>query len=404
MGLRGEVALEEDGARRVSKGDKRDETALEGAAAGEGGGQEVPAEQYGTRLLDLRRVRGRGSHSNAVGRFEAATREGFDDGWYFEEDLPPFRTEVRHETAKSIIVTNNSPDIGFDQSINPYRGCEHGCSYCYARPTHGYWGLSAGLDFETRLTAKTNAVELLEKTLSKRGYRPSPIALGAITDPYQPIERQYKLTRELLALLARVQHPVTIVTKSALVLRDLDILTELAEKQLVKVALSITSLDADLSRRMEPRAAAPHRRLKTLAALFEAGVPTMVMVAPVIPALNDHEIEAILEAVAEAGASEVGYVLLRLPLEIKELFREWLERHVPDRAGRVISLLQSMHKGADYNSDFGVRQRGEGPMAELIAQRFALAARRHKLSRDGAALRSDLFQPPLARGAQMSMF
>lgn len=358
----------------------------------------------GARVIDNRRVRGRGSHSNAVGRFEADERVPFDDGWDGLDELPPFNTEVRRETAKSIIATNSSPDISFDQSINPYRGCEHGCIYCYARPTHAYWGLSAGLDFETKLTAKINAVELLEKALSKRGYRPSPIALGAITDPYQPIERSYKLTRSLLEVLARHRHPVTIVTKSALVLRDHDILGAMAEDGLVKVALSVTSLDNHLSRKMEPRASAPYKRLQTLEKLSEAGVPTMVMMAPVIPGLNDHEIEGILEAVASAGASEAGYVLLRLPLEIKTLFREWLEVHVPARATRVISLLQSMHGGADYNSDFGVRQRGEGPFAELIAQRFQLARKRFGLTLGKNDLRTDLFEPPLAKGAQMSLF
>jgi DNA repair photolyase len=360
--------------------------------------------ESGRRVIDRRRVRGRGASSNVDGRFEAYHREQFDNGWGDGEDLPPFQTEVRHETAKSIIATNKSPDIAFDQSINPYRGCEHGCSYCYARPSHAFWGLSPGLDFETKLTAKVNAVEMLEKALSNPSYKVSPIALGANTDPYQPIERGYKLTRQLLEVLERTRHPVTIVTKSALVLRDLDILSEMAALGLCKVALSITSLDAGLSRKMEPRASAPHKRLAALATLRDAGVPTMVMVAPVIPGLNDHEIEGILEAVSKAGAGEAGYVLLRLPLEIKTLFREWLEEAVPDRAGRVISLLQSMHGGEDYRSEFGVRQRGEGPFADLIAQRFQLARRRYGIVPGQETLRCDLFKAPTLKGGQMSLF
>lgn len=365
-----------------------------GCLGGAGGAHHVGGE----------RRRGRGASSNAASRYDALTTTACDDGWEGLADLPPFKTEVERETAKSIIATNKSPDISFDQSINPYRGCEHGCIYCYARPTHAYLGHSPGLDFETKLTAKVNAAELLEAALAKPSYKVSPIALGAVTDPYQPIERDYKLTRQILEVLSKAQHPFTIVTKSALVLRDVDLLQPLAAKGLCKVALSITSLDANLSRRMEPRASAPHRRLEALRQLDGLGIPTMVMMAPVIPGLNDHEIESVLEAVAEAGAGEAGYVLLRLPLEIKTLFREWLAREVPERASRVISLMQSTRGGQDYDTRWGVRQRGEGPFAALIEQRFRLARKRLGLELRRNDLRCDLFVKPVAKGGQMSLF
>jgi DNA repair photolyase len=316
----------------------------------------------------------------------------------------PWRTEVRREIAKSIISTNDSPDISFDQSINPYRGCEHGCIYCYARPTHCYLGHSAGLDFETRLYAKTNAAELLEQELARPGYVPKTIALGAVTDPYQPIERELAITRSILEVLERASHPVGIVTKSAGVLRDLDILTRMARERLVRVAISVTTLDRALARSMEPRASTPPRRLEAIRRLSEAGVPVTAMVAPIVPALNCSEIEAIIEAAAEAGAKDAGYVLLRLPLELKSLFREWLETDHPGRAARVISLLRSMHGGRDYVSDFGHRQRGSGPYAEQIAARFRLAMKRHGLGKSSAALRTDLFRRPVAPGGQMSLF
>lgn len=356
------------------------------------------------KVGDPRRVRGRGSASNGTGRFERFSHEAFDDGWEGLADLPAFQTEVREEIAKTIIATNASPDIPFSQSINPYRGCEHGCTYCFARPTHCYWGLSAGLDFETKLTAKVNAVDLLERELAKPGYQPSPIALGINTDGYQPIERRYRLTRQILKVLAKAQHPVTIVTKSALILRDLDILTEMAEKGLVSVAFSVTSLDSGLSRLMEPRASAPHRRLFALKTLARGGVPTMVMTAPVIPALNDHEIEAILKAAADLGVQQAGYVMLRLPHEIKDLFRDWLDRAVPDRAGRVMSLMRSMRGGRDYDATFGKRMRGEGPYADIIAARFQKAVARYGFNQTGFGLRRDLFEAPVPKGAQMSLF
>ncbi len=317
--------------------------------------------------------------------------------------MQPWRTEVREEIAKSIISTNDSPDLSFEQSINPYRGCEHGCSYCYARPTHTYLGHSAGLDFETRLYAKTNAAELLERELAKSSYVPKTIALGAVTDPYQPIEREHRISRAVLEVLDRANHPVGIVTKSAGVLRDIDILARMAERRLVKVAISLTTLDSALARSMEPRAATPPRRIEAIRQLAAAGVPVTVMVAPIIPALNDSEIEAILEAAAGAGASQAGYVLLRLPLELKSLFREWLETDHPDRARRVISLLRSMHGGRDYVSTFGLRQRGSGPYAEQIAARFRLAMQRLGLDQRSLRLRTDLFRAPVPAGGQMRL-
>lgn len=354
-------------------------------------------------LIDERRRRGRGTRSNASGRFEVHEREVIDDGWESSADLPPFKTTVHTDAARSVITRNDSPDISFDRSINPYRGCEHGCTYCYARPTHCYLGHSAGLDFETQIYAKPNTGELLEKELAKPGYRPATIALGTNTDPYQPIERKLGITRRVLEVLEAARHPVGIVTKSALVLRDIDILSRLAKDGLVKVALSVTTLDGQLARAMEPRASAPRKRLEALRQLSEAGIPTAVMVAPVIPALNDHEIERILEAAAALGVSEAGYVMLRLPLEIKDLFCEWLATDYPDRAKRVIKLIQSLHNGRDYNSQFGLRQRGSGPYAEQIARRFRLALRRLGLNERRQQLRTDLFRPPTREGGQLPL-
>ncbi len=356
------------------------------------------------KVSDLNRTRGRGAASNGGGRFEVFEREEFDDGWEGLEDLPPFTTQVREETSKTIISSNRSPDVPFSLSINPYRGCEHGCSYCFARPTHSYWGLSAGLDFETKLTVKTNAVELLEQELAKPSHIVSPISLGINTDAYQPIERDYKLTRRLLEVLAAAKHPVTIVTKSALVLRDLDILSSMANQNLVSVAFSMTSLDGRLSRAMEPRASAPHRRLDALKQLSEAGVPTMVLIAPVIPGLTDHEMEGILEACYEAGVREAGNILLRLPYEISDLFRDWLARAAPDRAARVISLLQSMRGGKDYDARWGTRMRGEGVYADLIARRFKLAIQRLGFNQEPRVLARDLFDPPVLKGGQLRLF
>jgi DNA repair photolyase len=355
------------------------------------------------RHIDEERRRGRGVVTNRVSRYDSATREVYDDGWETLATLEAFRTQVHEESAKTIIATNDSPDLSFDQSINPYRGCEHGCIYCYARPTHCYLGHSAGLDFETKLYAKTNAAEALERELSSPRYVPKTIALGAVTDPYQPIERQYGLSRSLLEVFERTSHPVGIVTKSAGVVRDIDILARLAERGLVKVALSVTTLDPQLARRMEPRAATPAKRLEAIRRLSEAGVPTTVMVAPIVPALTDSEIEAILEAARDAGAGQAGYVLLRLPLELKELFREWLATEYPDRAQRVINLLRSMHGGRDYVAAFGTRQRGSGPYADQIAARFRLATRRLGLNARSVNLRTDLFRPPVKVGGQLSL-
>jgi DNA repair photolyase len=353
--------------------------------------------------IDAERRRGRGAVSNHTGRYEAAAKEAFDDGWDSIASLEPFRTNVRMETAKSIIATNDSPDISFDQSINPYRGCEHGCVYCYARPTHCFLGHSAGLDFETELYVKSNAAALLEKELGRRGYVPKTIALGAVTDPYQPIERTYQISRQVLEVLERANHPVGIVTKSATVTRDIDILSRMAARGLVKVALSVTTLDRDLARRLEPRAATPSRRLEAIKTLTAAGIPTQVMVAPIIPGLNDHEIEAILQASYEAGARQAGYVLLRLPLELKQIFREWLLVEYPDRAAKVVKLLRSMHGGQDYVATFGLRQRGQGPYAALIGDRFRVMSRRLGLNATRVTLRTDLFRPPVASGQQMQL-
>jgi DNA repair photolyase len=348
--------------------------------------------------------RGRGARSNVSSRFDDEQRAGFDDGWCGLDSLEPFKTEVTLETARRIINCIDSPDIPYQQSINAYRGCEHGCIYCYARPTHSYLGLSAGLDFETKLTVKQNTLELLEAELAKPGYVVKPITLGSNTDPYQPIERKYQLTRRMLELFEATRHPVAIVTKSALVTRDLDILKPLAERNLVKVALSITTLDHRLARRMEPRASTPERRLEALRQLCEAGIPAAVMTAPIIPALNDHETEAILEQAAAAGVQQAGYVLLRLPLEISPLFQEWLAEEFPDKAKHVMSLVRSARGGKDYDAKFGERQRGTGVYADLIAQRFRLAMQRLGLNQANLQLTCDLFRAPVPKGGQMSLF
>lgn len=355
-------------------------------------------------VLDNDLRRGRGARTNASGRFETEQRSAFDDGWEGLAELRPLKTHVRREQARSIIATNDSPDISFDQSINPYRGCEHGCSYCYARPTHAYLGHSPGLDFETQLYAKTNAAELLRKELSSRRYVPQTIALGAVTDPYQPIERDFRITREILEVLEEARHPVGIVTKSALVVRDIDVLARMARHGIVKVALSITTLDPKLARSMEPRASTPPKRLDAVRQLSEAGVPVQVMVAPIVPGLNDHEIEAILQAANGAGATEAGYVMLRLPLELKDIFREWLVTDHPDRAQRIMHILQTMHGGRDYTPAFGLRQRGSGPYAQQVAMRFRLALKRLGLNERRLKLRTDLFRPPGGTGRQLGLF
>jgi len=348
--------------------------------------------------------RGRGARSNHSGRFEAERRESFDDGWEGLGDLDVFKTEVKEEAARTIITRNESPDISFDRSINPYRGCEHGCIYCYARPTHCYLGHSAGLDFETKLYAKMNAASLLERELAHPRYDPKLIALGTNTDPYQPIERERGVTRSILEVLERTSHPVGVVTKSALIVRDIDILQRMAERGLVKVLLSVTTLDRRVARAMEPRAATPEKRFEAIRKLSDAGIPCGVMAAPIIPGLNDPEIESILDAAYAAGAREAGYVLLRLPLELKEIFREWIATEFPDRAQRVLSLLQSMHGGKDYVAEFGMRQRGSGPYADQIAKRFRLAMKRLGYNAQRQELRSDLFQAPVLAGQQMALF
>lgn len=351
-------------------------------------------------------IKGRGAASRPAGRFESTTVTLEDDGWDAADEVEdPQRlvTTVTEEHSRSIVSRNNSPDVGFSQSINPYRGCEHGCVYCFARPSHAYLNLSPGLDFETRLFAKTNAVELLRRELARPGYRPSPIALGINTDSYQPIERRYRLTRSILEVLEAHGHPVSIVTKSALVLRDIDVLGCLAERRLVHVFLSVTSLDNRLSAKLEPRAAAPHTRLKTLRALHEAGVPVGVLVAPVIPAITDMDLERILEAAFDAGARSAGYVLLRLPHELKQIWREWLELHFPDRAAHVMSLIQQMHGGKDYQPAFGTRMRGVGPFADLLRRRFDVARRRLGFGRL-PELDCEAFVVPVASTPQGSLF
>lgn len=342
--------------------------------------------------------KGRGAALNPKVRFDRLGFEPFDDGWeswlVSEEERGRPKTEIAPDRSRTIIARNQSPDIPFEQSINPYRGCEHGCIYCYARPSHAYLGLSPGLDFETKLWAKYDAAELLERELARPAYRCSAIALGANTDPYQPIERKLGITRAVIEVLARHNHPLTIVTKSAAVLRDLDLLAPMAEKDLVSVAISVTTLDPRLARTMEPRATAPHRRLDAIQALVEAGIPTAVLVAPVIPGLTDHEIEKILEAVNEKGAFEAHHVLLRMPHEIKELFRNWLIHHEPLKTGRVISLLRQCRGGKLNDARFGHRMKGQGTLAALIGRRFDVAKKRLGLDRRLPTLRTDLFEAP----------
>ncbi len=351
--------------------------------------------------------KGRGAADNAVSRFEAHTREACDDGWgSLDEALDPLRTEVAMDASRSAINYIDSPDLPFDRSINPYRGCEHGCIYCYARPSHAYLGLSPGLDFESRLLAKPDAAQLLRKELAKPGYRCAPIALGMNTDAYQPIEREYRITRSILEVLAETHHPFSLVTKSALIERDIDLIAPMAAEGLALVFVTITTLDRPLARRLEPRAAAPERRLETLRRLSEAGIPTGVMTAPVIPALNDHEMERILESAAQAGAGHAGYVLLRLPLELVTLFEQWLQVHYPLKANHVMSLIRQSRGGKAYDADFNTRMTGQGLFAGMIAQRFKLACQKLTLNHQRQSLRTDLFTPP-ATGApppQMSLF
>ncbi|MGN6461018.1 MAG: PA0069 family radical SAM protein [Pseudolabrys sp.] len=354
--------------------------------------------------VDRQRRRGRGTLSNATGRYEPLARIAFDDGWQSLDELPPFKTEVSVDTTRKIITRNDSPDISFDRSINPYRGCEHGCVYCFARPTHAYLGLSPGLDFESKLFVKPDAAELLEKELASPNYQPKVMAIGTNTDPYQPIERRYQVMRRILEVLDKVGHPVGIVTKSALVLRDLDILARMAERNLAKVALSVTTLDAELARKMEPRASTPSRRLEALRRLSQAGIPTTVMVAPIIPALNDNEIERILDAAAAAGVKEAGYVLLRLPLEVRDLFREWLLANYPDRYRHVMKLIRDMRGGRDYDSSWGTRMKGTGPYAWLIGRRFEVACEKYGFNQKKRKLTTEHFQPGKSGAEQLNLF
>jgi DNA repair photolyase len=350
--------------------------------------------------------KGRGTLSNAVGRFEGYDRVALDDGWGgADEPALPLETLLTEDTTRTIIARNQSPDVGFDRSINPYRGCEHGCVYCFARPSHAYLGLSPGLDFESRLFFKPRAAELLTAELSKPGYRCRPMGLGTNTDPYQPIERRLGITREVLGVLSRFNHPVTIVTKGALIQRDIDVLAPMAERRLASVAISVTTLDRGLARRMEPRAATPERRLETVRALSAAGIPVCVLTAPIIPGLNDHELETILEAARDHGAVTAGYVLLRLPLEIKDLFAEWLEANVPLRAKHVLALVRDTRGGQLTSSQWGERMHGRGAYADLIPQRFRLAMRRLGLARgrDHGGLDVTQFRAPPKPGDQLSL-
>ena len=349
-------------------------------------------------------IKGRAARSNAVGRFEAFAREGIDDGWEIEEDLPPLRTEVTLERPRSVITRNTSPDVHFDRSINPYRGCEHGCIYCFARPTHAYLGLSPGLDFETRLIARPEAPEVLERELRAKSYKVAPIAIGTNTDPYQPIEKEHQIMRRILEVLHAYKHPVCVVTKGTLIERDADILGEMGHMGLARVGITVTTLDADVSRKMEPRVPAPLRRMRTIKRLADAGCPVRLMVSPVVPALTDHELEAILAAGAKAGATAASWIMLRLPLEVAPLFREWLAENFPDRAARVMGRVRELHGGQDYDPEFGKRMTGEGAFADLVAHRFAIAIKRLGLADDLPKLRGDLFECPARTGDQMSLF
>ncbi|MBL4666451.1 MAG: PA0069 family radical SAM protein [Sneathiella sp.] len=351
------------------------------------------------------RIRGRGATLNPASRFCNEDREIVSDNWSdFRIEDAPYQTTVTIENAKSILSRNTSPDLPFDRSINPYRGCEHGCIYCYARPTHAYMDLSAGLDFETKLFAKPNAASLLRKTLSHKNYTCKPIALGTNTDPYQPIEKKFKITRSILEVLAETKHPFTITTKSDLVLRDIDIISAAAKENLACVCISVTSLDNKLSRLMEPRASAPHKRLKAIETLASAGIKVIVQIAPVIPAINDMEIEQIMEAAKESGASQAIYIPVRLPHEVSDLFKGWLEKHYPDRARKVMKLIRSMRGGRDNDPDFNKRMRGSGPYADLIRMRFQKSARRLNLEKRMYDLDSRLFQAPVNPGDQLNLF
>ncbi|MGA2551764.1 MAG: PA0069 family radical SAM protein [Burkholderiaceae bacterium] len=346
--------------------------------------------------------KGRGATANVEHRFALDSRDAFDDGWATEDEDGTHRlkTIVTPEVAKSILTRNESPDIPFDVSLNPYRGCEHGCVYCYARPSHSFLGLSPGLDFESRLFAKVNAAELLKRELSRPNYVPEVVAVGVNTDAYQPVERELRITRSVIEVFAQFQHPFTLITKSALIERDIDLLAELARRGLVRVALSITTLDHALARKLEPRAASPTRRLRTVQALSEAGIPVSVSVSPMIPFVNDGDLEAILEASAKAGATNAHFIVLRLPWELNEIFQQWLQTHFPDRAKRVMNRVRDMHGGRDYDSRFGRRMRGEGIWSELYRQRFTRATRTLGLNEDRRALDLSQFARPLSASSE----
>ncbi|WP_422050011.1 PA0069 family radical SAM protein [Shimia sp.] len=353
--------------------------------------------------IDPKRRRARGALSNHASRYEPV-REEVTDGWDIEEERRSFVTEVSEESPRSVITRNQSPDISFDRSLNPYRGCEHGCVYCFARPTHAYLGLSPGLDFESKLVARPKAAEVLERELSKKSYRAEVMAIGTNTDPYQPIERRYRIMRATLEVLERFNHPVAIVTKGTLIERDIDILARMAVKGLAQVGISLTTMDAGLSRAMEPRCPLPARRVEMIRKLSAAGVPVRVMLAPVVPGLSDHEVEALLTAGVEAGAKAASWVMLRLPREVAPLFEEWLKEAFPQRAAKVMARVREMHGGEVYAADWGKRMRGEGVYAEMVAQRFEAARKRLGLARDLPALRTDLFAVPLARDGQLALF
>lgn len=349
-------------------------------------------------------IKGRGARSNDAGRFERLSAVAEGDGWAREESLPVMRTEVAEENARSIISYNRSPDLPFDRSVNPYRGCEHGCVYCFARPSHAYLGLSPGLDFETRLMVKPRAPEILRAELAKPSYKVATLAIGTNTDPYQPVEKDREIMRGCLKVLQACRHPVAITTKGALIERDIDILSQMAAEGLVRVGISVTTLDPRLSRLMEPRAPAPARRLQTIARLTDAGIPVRIMASPLIPALTDPELEAILRAGRDAGATHASWIMLRLPREVSPLVQEWLQQQFPHRSDRVMNLLREMHGGKDYDATWHRRMRGEGPYAEMIARRFDVAIKRLKLAKSAPPLRCDLFERPLKETAQYSLF
>ena len=361
-------------------------------------------EQRENTIGQGQRLRARGVATNASGRFETAARVVFDDGWDLPETDRLLRTEIRQERARSALAFNRSPDLPFDRSINPYRGCEHGCVYCFARPSHAFLNLSPGLDFETRLIARPGIAAVLERELRAKSYKVATVAIGTNTDPYQPVEAEARVMREVLEVLSEFNHPLAITTKGTLIERDIDILAPMAAKGLLRVGISVTTLDAGLSRRMEPRCPTPARRLEVIRRLTAVGIPVRAMVAPVVPGLTDHELEPILAAVQEAGAAAASYIALRLPREVSGLFQDWLAAHYPDRAAKVMARVREMHGGQDYDPAFGRRMTGEGLWAELLAQRFQKAVARLGLATRLPALRCDLFQPPARAGDQLSLF